>query len=67
MTEPVKLSRERWEMLRSSWEFPHVGLSNAGPFINVREPRQVGDVIFLPASYMPDYPSTCLTIPMVRA
>ncbi len=52
--EPVKLSRERWEMLRGSWEWPIVGMySDGSPFMTVTEPREIDGVIFLPAEYVP--------------
>lgn len=53
MSAPVKLSRERWEMLVASWEYPIIGMYNDGSrFINVLEPRDVNGVIFLPAEYV---------------
>lgn len=53
MAEPVKLSRERWEMLVASWEYLIIGMySDGSRFINVLEPRDVNGVIFLPAEYV---------------
>lgn len=55
MTSPVKLSRERWETLRASWEYPIIGMySDGSRFINVLEPREVSGITFLPATYVPE-------------
>lgn len=51
MTSPVKLSRERWEMLvakppaAEGWCYPHA--------IIVTTPREIDGITFLPAEYVP--------------
>lgn len=53
-SEPVKLSRERWDALVASYDFPILGMYGDGSrFINVLEPRETPQCIFLPATYAP--------------
>lgn len=50
----VRLSAERWAGLIASWEYPIIGMySDGSRFVSVLEPREVGDVVFLPATYAP--------------
>ncbi len=65
MPEPVKLSRERWEMLKArTGSEPH----NRPTKIITYQVEEIDGIVFLPAEYVPyEPPCTCLTIPMVRA
>lgn len=68
MAEPVKLSRERWEMLREAKTrydanapaleqinaIVSTTLANRLDLLVVREPLETQGVIFLPADYVPD-------------
>ncbi len=72
MPEPVKLSRERWEMLvRGTGAKPrYFGHGDPVPceVIELKTAREIDGIVFLPAEYVPyEPPCTCLTIPMVRA
>lgn len=53
--EPVRLSRERWEMLRDSGppEFISCGRPEDWTSITIASPREIDGVIFLPAEYVP--------------
>lgn len=60
MTEPVKLSRERWECLTRGGhpDYERVtilrGVIGSTPRAFVKEPLEFDGVIFLPAEYVPD-------------
>ncbi len=77
MAEPVKLSRERWELLtrggHPDYERVTILIDNAGTRqmtkrAIVKDTLEFDGIVFLPAEYVPyEPPCTCLTIPMVRA
>jgi hypothetical protein len=49
----VCLRRERWEMLIGSHEWPILGMYQSGrKFFNLLEPREIGEIVFLPATYV---------------
>lgn len=59
MSNPVKLSRERWKMLRLGKQWPAVFDPSPEPLsITVTEPLSVGtaaaSITFLPAEYVPE-------------
>lgn len=64
MPEPVKLNAERWIMLREALtagvtmqSIVNVTLANRIGQLTVHEPLQCGDVVFLPAEYVPAEPA----------
>jgi len=58
MTEPVKLSRERWDALVDHWirldKDDRTIRSVATNRVAVTVPAEIDGVIFLPAEYVPD-------------
>ncbi len=56
MAEPVRLSRERWEALVASQEWPILGMYADGTrFLNVLAPIETPSCVFLPATYAQDH------------
>ncbi len=61
MTEPVNLSRERWEMLREALTagpptlatIVATTVANRAGHLTVHEPLEIRGIIFLPAEYVP--------------
>lgn len=54
MTEPIKLSRERWDNLADYWAANHPSVkSPATNHLVVSAPVQANGITFLPATYVP--------------
>lgn len=55
MPDPVKLSRERWEMLAGSSPMAGTIVDAKYPLrsMTLQLPREIDGVIFLPAEYVP--------------
>ncbi len=70
VSEPVKLSRERWVALARYMvpQCPADYETSGRDRLILAKPIEIDGVTFLPAEYVPyEPPWTCLTIPMVRA